>query len=71
MSATRCRGSRIRWVEVPGQVGFAQWRQDPSGGFAAWALVVLDPIGPRVGAVTSFLDVDRIFPAFGLPLRLG
>ena len=65
-----CRGSRIRWVEVPGQLGFAQWRRNPSGGFAAWALVVLDPVGPHIGAVTSFLDVARIFPAFGLPLRL-
>lgn len=65
-----CRGSRIRWVEVPGQTAFAQWRQDPAGGFAAWALVVVDPVGPRIGAMTSFLDVGRIFPAFGLPLRL-
>src|SRR5690606_27472053 len=28
-----CRGSRIRWVEVPGQEAFAQWRRDPAGGF--------------------------------------
>jgi len=66
-----CRGSRIQWVQVPGQAAFAQWRADPAGGFAAWALVVLDPAGSQIGAVTSFLDVGRIFPSFGLPLRLA
>src|SRR5690606_100245 len=55
-----CRGSRVRWVEVPGQTAFAQWRQDPVGGFSAWALVVLEPVGGQIDAVTSFLDVGRI-----------
>ena len=49
----------------------AQWRRDPAGGHKAWALIVLELAGNGVAGVNNFLDVDRLFPGFGLPLRLA
>jgi RNA polymerase sigma-70 factor (ECF subfamily) len=62
-----CRGSRLLPAEACGMPAFAQYRD---GGAQAWALIVLELRGERIAAVTSFLDVETIFPRFGLPLRL-
>lgn len=64
-----CRGSRVVRVSASGQPAFAQYRVNPEGGFRAWAIVVLELDGGGVSAVTSFLDVERLFPQFGLPLE--
>lgn len=63
-----CRGSRLVPVEACGGTpAFAQYRQ---GGAQPWALILLD-LGPdRIVRMTSFLDVETLFPRFGLPLRL-
>lgn len=63
-----CRGSRVVRVPASGQPAFAQYRVNPAGGFRAWAVVVLELEGSHVAAITSFLDVERLFPQFGLPL---
>jgi RNA polymerase sigma-70 factor (ECF subfamily) len=62
-----CRGSVIRPVAANGMPAFAQWRD---GGATAFALVVLEPAGDKFSAMTSFLDVQTLFPRFGLPLSL-
>ena len=63
-----CKGSRLLPVEACGGMpAFGQWRH---GGAWPWALIVLE-IGPgRITGMTSFLDVETLFPRFGLPLEL-
>ena len=45
-------------------------RAAPEGGHKAWALIVLELSGDRIAGINSFLDVETLFPAFGLPLTL-
>lgn len=65
-----CRGSRLVATSANGQPAFGQYHPDPAGGFAPWALVVLDVRGDRVAGLSNFLDAAALFPAFGLPDRL-
>ncbi len=65
-----CRGSRILLTNACGSPAFAQYRPRPEGGHVAWALGVLDITGDRIAAWTSFLEVETVFPQFGLPLEL-
>lgn len=59
-----CRGSRLVPTVANGLPAFGQYR--PSG---PWALTVLEISDGRIRTITSFLDVQRLFPLFGLPLR--
>jgi RNA polymerase sigma-70 factor (ECF subfamily) len=63
-----CRGSRLLPTVANGSPAFGQYRPSASGGFAPWAIQVLElsPAGEIVG-VCSFLDAARLFPLFGLP----
>jgi RNA polymerase sigma-70 factor (ECF subfamily) len=65
-----CQGSRLVPTRASGAPAFGQYRAGADGGHAAWALQVLDIENGRVTGLTSFLDVDRVFPLFGLPARL-
>jgi RNA polymerase sigma-70 factor (ECF subfamily) len=65
-----CRDSRLVPVRANGSPAYAQYKPSADGGHEAWALQVLEMSGDRIGGITFFLDVERIFPAFGLPLRL-
>ena len=65
-----CRGSRVIRTEASGAPAFAQYRPNPEGGHRAWALVILEPTDDGVAAIHSFLDVETLFPLFGLPLDL-
>ena len=63
-----CKGSRLVPVEACGGTpAFAQYR---CGGQQAWALILLELDGDRITSMTSYLDVETLFPRFGLPLRL-
>jgi len=64
-----CKGSRVIPVGTAsgGMPAFAQYRQ---GGAQPWALIVLDLDGGNIRGMTSFLDVETLFPRFGMPLRL-
>lgn len=66
-----CRGSRLVPVAASGSPAFAQYRPSKDGGYRAWAIIVLELDADRVASMTSFLDVERLFPAFGLPLELA
>ncbi len=67
-----CRGSRLVPVGACGSPAFAQYRSSgPAGGYHAWALIVLELLGDRIAAWNAFLDTEKLFPLFGLPLRLG
>ena len=66
-----CKGSRV----VPagtanGSPAFGQYKIDPGGGHAPWALQVLETSGGRISELTFFLDTGRLFPLFGLPEHL-
>jgi RNA polymerase sigma-70 factor (ECF subfamily) len=64
-----CKGSRLVPVEACGGTpAFAQYRQC---GAQAWALLMLEVQGDRIASMTSYLDVETLFPRFGLPLRLA
>jgi RNA polymerase sigma-70 factor, ECF subfamily len=65
-----CRDSRLVPVRANGSPAYAQYKPSADGGREAWALQVLELSGDRIAGITFFLDVERIFPAFGLPLRL-
>lgn len=63
-----CRGSRLVPVEACGGTpAFAHYRQ---GGAQPWALLLLEVEGDRITSMTSYLDVETLFPRFGLPMRL-
>ncbi len=64
-----CRGSRLVPVEACGGTpAFAQYRD---GGATAWALLMLELDGGRITSMTSYLDVETLFPRFGLPMQLA
>jgi RNA polymerase sigma-70 factor, ECF subfamily len=64
-----CKGSRLVPVEACGGTpAFAQYRQ---GGENPWALIVLEVGDDRITSMTSYLDVETLFPRFGLPMRLA
>jgi RNA polymerase sigma-70 factor, ECF subfamily len=67
-----CRGSRvIPTVAANGSPAFGQYKPRASGeGYDPWALQVLEISDGRIVEFTFFLDTERVFPLFGLPLRL-
>jgi RNA polymerase sigma-70 factor (ECF subfamily) len=65
-----CEGSRLVAVQVNGMAGFGQYRVDPAGGHAPWALQVLDIRDGKIVGFHAFLDTATLFPLFGLPAHL-
>jgi RNA polymerase sigma-70 factor (ECF subfamily) len=68
-----CRGSRLLPTSANGCPAFGQYRPDPTGGWAPWAIQVLEVSEGRIAEMSFFLDFlgpERLFPAFGLPLHL-
>lgn len=65
-----CKGSRLVATAACGSPAWGQYRVDPAGGWKPWALVVLELDGDRIAGWNSFLDVERLFPLFGLPAHL-
>jgi RNA polymerase sigma-70 factor (ECF subfamily) len=65
-----CRGSKLIRTEACGMPAFAQYRRSAEDGYHAWSLTILELDGPRIKAWNAFLDTERLFPLFGLPLTL-
>jgi RNA polymerase sigma-70 factor, ECF subfamily len=65
-----CRDSRLVPIEACGSPAFAQYHAEPDGGHAPWAIIVLELDQDRISGMTFFLDVEALFPQFGLPERL-
>jgi RNA polymerase sigma-70 factor, ECF subfamily len=65
-----CRGSRVIPVEAAnGAPAFGQYKPSESGeGYEPWALQVLEIEDGRIVELTFFLETERLFPHFGLPL---
>jgi RNA polymerase sigma-70 factor (ECF subfamily) len=66
--AMECKDSVLLPVEASGGTpAYAQYRRM---GEWPWALILLDVDGDRITGMTSYLDVETLFPRFGLPKRL-
>jgi RNA polymerase sigma-70 factor (ECF subfamily) len=64
-----CKGSRLVPVGACGGTpAFAQYRD---GGATPWAIIMLDVSHDRITSITSYLDVETLFPRFGMPLTLS
>jgi RNA polymerase sigma-70 factor, ECF subfamily len=65
-----CRNSRvIPTTAANGAPAFGQYRPRPDGeGYEPWALQVLEIEDGKIVELTFFLDTERVFPLFGLPL---
>jgi RNA polymerase sigma-70 factor (ECF subfamily) len=64
-----CRGSRLVRVGANGAPAFGQYHRDEEG-WRAWSLIVLEVRGGRIATIHHFLDTERLFPRFGLAMRL-
>ena len=64
-----CSGSRLVATAANGHAAFGSYRPDPAGGWAPWAIQVLDLAGGKIVGHHNFLDTD-LFALFGLPPRL-
>jgi RNA polymerase sigma-70 factor (ECF subfamily) len=65
----KCRGGRLRATRANGGPAFGSYRVDPTGGFAAWSLQVLEIKGGQILAIHNYLNAE-LLPAFGLPRHL-
>ena len=68
-----CSGSKLLRTSANCCPAFGQYRPDPDGGYAPWAIHVLEISGGRVASINSFLDlldVEDLFGSFGLPAHL-
>jgi len=67
-----CKGSRvIPVVSANGSPAFGQYKPGEDGdGYEPWALQVIELSGGGIAELTFFLDVETLFPLFGLPLQL-
>ena len=65
-----CRDSRLISRAANGCPAFGQYKPDPQGGYMPWSFQVLEISEDRIAGIHSFLDTERVFPAFGLPGRL-
>lgn len=63
-------GSRLVPTAACGWPAFAQYRPNPTGGYKAWSLIVLELSRDRISGVNSFLDTENLFPRFDFPLTL-
>ncbi len=65
-----CRGSKvIPTVSANGSPAFGPYKPSgPNGEHEPWALQVLEISDGRIVEMSFFLDVERVFPLFGLPL---
>ncbi len=62
-----CKGSVLVPVQASGGApAFAQYRD---GGETPWAILMLDLGDDQILSMTSYLDVDTLFPRFGLPMK--
>jgi RNA polymerase sigma-70 factor, ECF subfamily len=67
-----CKGSRVLPAgSANGSPAFGQYKPAESGdGYDPWALQVVEIVDGKVAEMTFFLSVEKLFPLFGLPLRL-
>ncbi|MFI9050091.1 sigma-70 family RNA polymerase sigma factor [Streptomyces sp. NPDC053427] len=60
-----CEGSHLVPLTANGRPAFGQYRADGR----PWAIQVIETADGRITGLHSFLDTERLFPLFGLPMR--
>ncbi|HET8555907.1 MAG TPA: sigma-70 family RNA polymerase sigma factor [Gaiellaceae bacterium] len=66
-----CKGSKVIPAgSANGLPAWGQYKPDPAGGYAPWALQVVEVSQGKVAELTFFLDTKTLFPLFGLPPAL-
>jgi RNA polymerase sigma-70 factor (TIGR02960 family) len=66
-----CADSVLVPVRANGVLAWGQYKPDPHrGGLEPWALLVHEVRGGKLSRMTFFLDVERLFPLFGLADRI-
>ncbi len=66
-----CRDSRvIPTLGANGLPAFGQYKRSDDGGYAPWALQVVELRDGKIAEFTFFLATETLFPLFGLPPRL-
>jgi RNA polymerase sigma-70 factor (ECF subfamily) len=67
-----CQGSRlVPTLSTNGSPAFGQYKPSETGeGYEPWALQVLELADGQIAELTFFLDTERLFPLYGLPLHL-
>jgi RNA polymerase sigma-70 factor, ECF subfamily len=65
----KCEGSKLIMLESNGGPAFALYNPTPEGGYAGWAIVVMETSDGRVCGLHHFI-YPELFAEFGLPLRL-
>jgi RNA polymerase sigma-70 factor (ECF subfamily) len=67
-----CKGSRLVPVGlVNGMPAWGQYKPAPDGGYEPWSVIVPEVSEGRIVELTFFLDIERLFPLFGLPDSLA
>lgn len=66
-----CRGSRLVPVAANGCPAYGHYKPDPAGGYSPWAIQVIETSSALISGIHSFLSVEELFPAFGLPDHLA
>jgi RNA polymerase sigma-70 factor, ECF subfamily len=68
-----CKGSKLVPLGlVNGMPAWGQYKPDPdNGGYSPWSVIVPEVSDGRIVELTFFLDVQRLFPLFGLPEHLS
>jgi RNA polymerase sigma-70 factor (ECF subfamily) len=65
-----CAGSICIPVSANGTPAFGQYKPGPvPGSYVPWAIQVPEMRDGKITAINSFLDVEVLFPLFGLPLE--
>ncbi|MGD0684629.1 MAG: sigma-70 family RNA polymerase sigma factor [Streptosporangiaceae bacterium] len=62
----KCRGSRLLATAANGCAAYAQYRRDPAGGYAPWAMQVVETDGGRISGLHCYV-IPALFAAFGFP----
>ncbi len=61
-----CEGSILVPIAACASPAFAQYKADGT----AWGVVVLELRGDVIAGISTFLDTERLFPVFGVPLTV-
>jgi RNA polymerase sigma-70 factor, ECF subfamily len=65
-----CRGSRFVPMSACGSPAFAHYRLAEGSKHRPWSVLVLEGARDQFTSMTFFLDVETLFPRFGLPAEL-
>jgi len=64
-----CRGSRLVATAANGCAAFGSYRVDPAGGYAPWAIQIIEVSDGKITGHHNFVD-PALFEPFGLPGHL-